>query len=466
MLFSSVTFLYYFLPVALILYYAAPAPNGGTKWRNLALLAVSFVFYAWGEPVYSLLMAAEIAVLWALGLLIERFRGTPWSKAFLVLSLAVGLGALMYFKYANFFAVNVSALFGADFNLRKLALPIGISFYTFQTLSYSIDLYRGKARVQRNILIFAAYVTLFPQLIAGPIVRYTDVAESLGRRGHSAEQFASGAARFSVGLAKKALLSNTLGQLSSLTRAVSERSALSAWVYAVAYGLHLYFDFSGYSDMAIGLGRMFGFEFLENFNYPYTARSVTDFWRRWHISLSSWFRDYVYFPLGGNRVAPWRHVVNILVVWTLTGFWHGADWQFLFWGLYFGVLLVAEKYFLAKPLARAPAFVGYIYALLAVLVSWVIFDAPSGPEAFAQAGRMFGIGVRSAVDAESLYYLRSYAAPLIVGIIGATPLPKRVFARLSERFGALQPVLIAAALVVCTAFLVDGSFNPFIYFRF
>ncbi|MDR0819807.1 MAG: MBOAT family protein [Oscillospiraceae bacterium] len=474
MLFSSVTFLYYFLPATLILYYLTPTPQGSPRYRNIVLLIASFVFYAWGEPVYSILMVGEVAALWALGLLINRFRDRPASKAFLVLSLVVGLGALAFFKYSNFFITNINAISGADISLLKLALPIGISFYTFQTLSYSIDLYWGKTEVQRNPLDFACYVMLFPQLIAGPIVRYADVAAELKDREHSLSRFSAGARRFVIGLAKKILISNLLGELVEICKASPEHSVLFAWLYIAAYTLHIYFDFSGYSDMAIGLGHILGFKFMENFNYPYIATSVTDFWRRWHISLSSWFRDYVYIPLGGNRVSKPRFIFNILVVWTLTGFWHGADWNFMAWGLYFGIILLIEKFLTGKLLEKLPKALSHVYVMLIVCVSWAFFDSPSFSAAGAALSRMFGFGAESLAGTESLYYLRSYLVPLIIGAIGCTPLPKRIAEKLlasETRLGkaastALEPLTIAVLLIVITAFLVDGSFNPFIYFRF
>jgi alginate O-acetyltransferase complex protein AlgI len=487
MLFSSVTFLYYFLPVTLAVYFLTPQPGGSARWRNRVLLAASLVFYAWGEPRYVAVLAAEIGALWGLGLALDRARGGR-RRAYLIVSLVAGLGALAVFKYADFFLSNLRAL-GADVPLLRLALPIGISFYTFQMLSYSIDLYRGKAPVQRNLLDFACYVTLFPQLIAGPIVRYTQVAAQLVTRTHSAARFAAGARRFTVGLAKKVLLANVLGELADLLKTGGDGSVLSAWGYVLAFGLHIYFDFSGYSDMAIGLGTVLGFDFPENFNYPYVARSVTDFWRRWHMTLSGWFRDYVYIPLGGNRVSVPRHLLNIAVVGGLTGFWHGAAWQFMAWGLYFAVLLALEKYVFPvvgrgvrsvglrrlrppdpTPRPATPRPLGHVYVLVAVGVSWVFFDA----DGFAQAGHvvamMAGAGATGWAGPDTLYYLRSYLVPLLLGVAGATPWPKRAAAWLLDRgrgaMTVLEPATVGVLLVAVTAFLVDGSFNPFIYFRF
>ena len=464
MLFSSITFLYFFLPSVLLLYFAVPF-----RLKNLILLGFSLLFYAWGEPVYVLLMAATIVSQWVFGLLIERFRGTLWSKFWLIVSLAAGLGSLGLFKYADFFLETVRAVSGQPVRLLGIALPIGISFYTFQILSYTIDLYRGEAGVQRNVLKLATYVTLFPQLIAGPIVRYTTVAEELDERSHSWAEFSAGARRFTVGLGKKVLIANLMGQLAQTYKDGGENTVLFAWMYAVAFSLQLYFDFSGYSDMAIGLGHMFGFHFLENFNYPYIAQSITEFWRRWHMSLGTWFRDYVYIPLGGNRQDFGRNTFNLFVVWFLTGFWHGAGWNFIVWGLYFAVLLMMEK-----PLRRRveiPAAVGHVYTIFAVMVCFVLFDAESLAQALVRIGALFGAGTQGLAGAHSVYYLRSYAVPLLVGVIGATPLPKRALERLCVRCGETATVLLqsigtAVLLVLVTAYLIDGSFNPFIYFRF
>jgi alginate O-acetyltransferase complex protein AlgI len=472
MLFSSVTFLYYFLPAVLLVYFLTPMPGGGARFRNMALLACSLVFYAWGEPVYVFLMLFQSLAGWFFGLLIERHRGRPASAAALAASVSVGLAGLAVFKYADFFTANAGPLFGAPALSLGLALPIGISFYTFQILSYTTDLYRGNIRVQRDPLTFSTYVTLFPQLIAGPIVRYADVSEALERRVHSIPRFAEGARRFVAGLAKKVLLANTLGELAAAAGAGDGQSALLAWLYALAYSFQIYFDFSGYSDMAIGLGRMFGFGFPENFNYPYVARSVTEFWRRWHMSLSAWFRDYVYIPLGGNRVPPARRVFNILLVWLLTGFWHGAGWTFILWGLFYGLLLLLEKYVLARILERLPAFLRHAWLLLCVIVAWVIFDAADAAAAAHTCAAMFGFGAGGLVCAKSLYLLRGYALPLLIAAVGCTPLPARLARDFSQSatgercMTALEPICVALLLALVTAFLVDGSYNPFIYFRF
>ncbi|MDR1465667.1 MAG: MBOAT family protein [Oscillospiraceae bacterium] len=461
MLFSSVTFLFYFLPLTLALYFLTPMPQGSPRWRNLVLLTASFVFYAWSGPRYLLLMAA-------LGLAIARWRGRWLGRLAFALSCGVSFGSLLFFKYADFALENLSRLSGADIPLLHLALPVGISFYTFQITSYTFDLHRGDTELQRNFFTFAAYVTLFPQLIAGPIVRYADVARELRRRDHSLDRFSRGVRRFAVGLGKKVLLANTLDSLvEALDRGQS--GAPAAWLYLAAYAPHIYFDFSGYSDMAIGMGHMVGFRFLENFEYPYTAKSISEFWWRWHISLSTWFRDYVYIPLGGNRVKPLRFCLNILIVWSLTGFWHGAEWTFCLWGLYYAVLLLAEKFLLRRWLPRWPKGLAHCYALLFVLLGWVFFDAPSVPAALHMFAALFGAAGFRAAPAV-LYYLRSYAVPLLAAAVGATPLPAKAAHTLEQNhprlWTVLEPLGVLALLALCAAFLVDGSFNPFIYFRF
>lgn len=436
----------------------------------MVLLLASVVFYAWGEPKYILLMAVQVLSGWFFGLLIERFRGRTGAKAALIGALAVGLGALAYFKYAGFAVASLNSLTGLGLAIPQIALPLGISFYTFQILSYDIDLFQGNTAVQRNILTFATYVTLFPQLIAGPIVRYADVEASLKSRTHTLERAASGARRFMLGLGKKVLIANLLGELVEICKASAETTVLIAWLYVIAFAFQIYFDFSGYSDMAIGLGRIFGFEFMENFNYPYISRSITEFWRRWHISLSSWFRDYVYIPLGGNRGGTAKHVRNILIIWLLTGLWHGAGWAFILWGLYFGALLLLEKFLLARLLGRLPRIFQHLYLIVFILIGWTIFDASSASGALKTLGLLVGIGAESFSGGESLYYLRSYAVPLIIAAVGSTPLPKLAWEKLCVRIGAVrtyaEPIVLGALLIVVTAFLVDGSFNPFIYFRF
>ncbi len=466
MLFSSIPFLYFFLPCVLVLYFAVPK-----CLKNTVLMLVSLFFYAWGEPKYVFLMAATILLNYVFGLLIERFKGKALSKVFVAASVIADLAALGYFKYADFFIENFNAATGLSLPLLRIALPIGISFYTFQILSYTVDVYRGDVPAQKNPINLAAYVTMFPQLIAGPIVRYSDIEKQLKSRTHSFEKFSLGVRRFVIGLAKKILIANTLGELCDIFRATDEKAVLYYWLYAVAFSLHIYFDFSGYSDMAIGLGKIFGFDFLENFNYPFISSSVTEFWRRWHMSLGSWFRDYVYIPMGGNRVSKLRWFFNIFVVWMLTGFWHGAAWNFVVWGLFFAVLLVLEKLFLLKAIEKTKV-IKRIYIALAVLISFVIFNASDMTEAFAYIGGMFGAGSLPLINAEMLYYLRSYAVVLVLALVGSTPLVKNTVLKLEngQKLGKavriIEPVAIAALMIVMTAYLVDGSFNPFLYFRF
>ncbi|MBR7185339.1 MAG: MBOAT family protein [Clostridia bacterium] len=467
MLFSSITFLYAFLPALLILYFVIP-PRG----RNLVLLLASLLFYAWGEPIYLFLMLGSILAGYVFGLLIDRFRSSPRIANLLTAaSVCVSLSSLILFKYSDFFLSTVNTLTGSSFKLLGLALPVGISFYTFQILSYTVDVRRGDAPVQRNPLTFATYVALFPQLIAGPIVRYVTVAEELGHRTVGRSDIAYGVGRFTVGLGKKVLLANVLGELCQIYRDTTDASVLFTWLYAIAYALHLYFDFSGYSDMAIGLGRIFGFHFLENFNFPYISRSITEFWRRWHMSLGTWFRDYVYIPLGGNRVSRLRWVFNLSVVWMLTGFWHGAGWTFILWGLWFGLWLIAEKLFLGKWLAKLPAALSWIWTTLLVILGFVLFDADGLTSAITRMGNLFGAGLPLVSDT-ALYYLRSYAVVLIVGIIGATPLPAMAWrkiraARIGETVSTvIEPLAVGCLLLLVSAYLIDGSYNPFIYFRF
>ena len=409
MLFSSIPFLYYFLPLVLAVYFLTPA-----RFRNAVLLLASLIFYAWGEPKYVLLMLASILSGYGFGLLQERYRGQKGAKLVCGLSVAVSLSFLLYFKYADFFLENFNAATGLGVPLLRIALPIGISFYTFQIISYTVDVYRGEP-AQKNLIHLAAYVAMFPQLIAGPIVRYSDIAQQLEHRSHSTALAAEGVRRFLIGLGKKILIANQLGELCSVFRASDEKSVLFYWLYAVAFALHIYFDFSGYSDMAIGLGKVFGFHFLENFNYPYISASITEFWRRWHISLGTWFRDYVYIPLGGNRVGRARQLLNILVVWMLTGFWHGAAWNFVVWGLMFAVLLIMEKLWLLKPLSKCRP-LAHLYVVFFVVISFVIFNAENMGQALSDIGGLFGAGGIPLVSAEAVYCLRSFALVLILAV--------------------------------------------------
>lgn len=463
MLFSGIPFLFYFLPCVLLVYFIVPQ-----KGRNAVLLAASLFFYGWGEPKFLLFMVFSIVQGYVFARLIGRGRR---KKLFLTLSLVLSFALLGYCKYADFFIENFNAVTGLSLPLLKIALPIGISFYTFQIASYEIDVYRGDVAAQHNFIDFAAYVAMFPQLIAGPIVRYRDIAPQLKERTHSLEAAASGASRFAVGLGKKVLVANVLAQLVSAYKASAEQTALYAWLYAGAFTLQIYFDFSGYSDMAIGLGRIFGFTFPENFRYPYIAKSITEFWRRWHMSLGTWFRDYLYIPLGGSRCSRIRHIFNILVVWMATGFWHGAAWNFVFWGLFYAVLLMAEKFFLLPALKKGRV-LPHVYVLLAVTLGFVLFDAASLKDALHQLGTLFGAGTASELGTEALYMLRSYGVVLALAVLGATPLPAMLWKKVQEaKFLApvltvAEPLCTFALLALCTAFLVDGSFNPFLYFRF
>ena len=463
MVFSSIPFLYFFLPVTLLCYLVAPK-----KIKNVVLLVFSLLFYWWGEPKYALLMVFTITFCYFAGIIIENRRNSPKGKLLLTVSVAVPLGLLALFKYADFLIGSVNSLTGADIPLLKLALPIGISFYTFQALSYLVDVYRGDVPSQRNYINLATYIVLFPQLIAGPIVRYTTVVEDLDSRKHTKENVALGIRRFVMGLGKKVLVANLLGALCTAYRESAEPSVLFAWVYAVSYALQIYFDFSAYSDMAIGMGKMLGFRFLENFDYPFISKSITEFWRRWHISLGSWFRDYVYIPLGGNRVGPKRQIFNILVVWCLTGLWHGANWTYMAWGLYFGILLIIEKLFLKKYLEKLPSAFQHIYVLFFVLVSFVLFNAETFTMAKDDLAVMFGMTNAPLISEDTLYNLSSYAVLLIIAFIGATPVAKKLFRKAeSNRLVQVAEVIsVAAILIMSTAYLVDGSFNPFLYFRF
>ena len=465
MLFSSITFLYCFLPCVLLMYFVAP-----DRMKNLVLLLSSLFFYGWGEPKFLVFMLVSVTQSYIAALLIERFFKTKIAKLAFVLSAVASLGLLAYCKYADFFIENFNVLTGLSVPLLKVALPVGISFYTFQILSYVIDVYRGDVPAQRNFIDLAMYIAMFPQLIAGPIVRYSDIAKSLKGRKTTVEDASMGMVRFSVGLAKKILLANSAALIVSEFKAFSEKTVLFYWLYAAAYMLHIYFDFSGYSDMAIGLGRIFGFRFSENFNYPYISASITEFWRRWHISLGGWFRDYLYIPLGGNRVKPIRHIFNIVVVWAATGFWHGASWNFILWGLLYAVLLLFEKYILPPKFRFAVPM--HIYTLLFLVLGFVLFDSASVGEALQYFKAMFGLAGIPDANTASLYYFRSNLVLLLVAVIGATPFPKRIYEKIGETavggriLAVLTPSAAVASVAVCTAYLIDGSFNPFVYFRF
>ena len=460
MLFSSIPFLYYFLPAVIAVYFAVPR---GAK--NTVLLLFSLIFYGWGEPKLLFLMIFTILLFWGCGLAMGRAGEQKIRKRWLLVSVVISVALLGLFKYADFFIGSFNALTGLGIPMLRLALPVGISFYTFQCLSYTIDVYRGEVPPQKNILSFGAYVAMFPQLIAGPIVRYSDIARQLENRTHSREEFFAGLRRFLVGLSKKVILADNFALLAKLFRESDEKSVLFYWLYALAFLFNIYFDFSGYSDMAIGLGRIFGFDFPENFNYPYLSKSVTEFWRRWHMTLGSWFRDYVYIPMGGNRVSKGRWVFNILTVWMLTGLWHGAAWNFVLWGLFFGVMLMIEKW--VPALQKLPRFLCHGYVLLAVIFSFVLFNAESLSQAVSDLAGLFGIGV-GLLSPAAVYYLKSYGVLFGLGIVGSTPLVKQTAAKLGKtKPGAIvEPVVLALLLLVCTAYLVDGSFSPFLYFRF
>jgi len=466
MLFSSIPFLYYFLPSVLILYFLVPK-----KLKNTVLLVSSLVFYGWGEPRYVILMVVSIVIGFISGILIENTKEKPKKKLILTLNVIINLGFLGFFKYSDFFIENFNNVTGLSVKLLNIALPIGISFYTFQILSYTVDVYRGTAKAQKNLINLGAYITMFPQLIAGPIVRYIDIASALEKREHSFEKIATGLRRFIVGLSKKVLLANALGELCTTFKASDDKSLLFYWLYATCFCLQVYFDFSGYSDMAIGLGKILGFEFMENFNFPFISKSVAEFWRRWHISLGSYFRDYVYIPLGGNRVKKSKWIFNILVVWILTGFWHGAAWNFIIWGLYFAVFLVLEKTLVFKFVIKTKV-LNHIYTLFVIAISFVIFDAVNMGEAFEYIKAMLGFSGVPIISDEFLFYVNEYKFVLISGLIGATPLIKNVFNKLSETKGVkvvisiLEPLALVFLLILVTAYLVDGSFNPFLYFRF
>lgn len=473
MIFSSLLFLFRFLPAVLVLYYLAPRPL-----RNLVLLLCSLVFYAWGEPVYIILMIVSILVSYTGGILVDRFKTQGKrraARAALLGSSVVSLSLLGFFKYADFLIGTVDSLTGAGINLLKIALPIGISFYTFQTMSYTIDVYRGEAKVQKNLISFGAYVTMFPQLIAGPIVQYKTIDHQLRTRKETAAQFAYGIHRFMIGVGKKVLLANNAGALWDTVRSMEHTQipVVMSWMGLAAYTFQLYFDFSAYSDMAIGLGHMFGFRFLENFNYPYISKSITEFWRRWHISLSTWFRDYVYIPLGGNRVGVWKHIRNILVVWMLTGIWHGASWNFVLWGLYYGVLLLIEKFVLGKYLKKLPGVFQHIYCMFFVMLGWnlFVFDDMSAGISFARA--LFGTYGAGFCSRETLYLLYNNAVLMVLLILGSTQLPARAGNWICAKLRGKETILtiVKNVFYVCifllsVAWLVDASYNPFLYFRF
>ena len=459
MIFSSILFIYYFLPLLLIFYFLVP-----NKYKNLILLIFSLIFYFLGEPKYIIVLLLSCIINYILSKQIEK-NNLP--KLYLIISLIYNIGNLLIFKYTDFFIDNVNNILNTNIPFMYIVMPIGISFYTFQIIGYILDVYNKKHKSAKNILVFMTYVCLFPQLVAGPIVRYIDVEKDLNNRTHSFDKFAKGIKRFIIGLSKKVLLANVLGEF---TKSLVTETVLSSWLKPIAYTLQIYFDFSGYSDMAIGLGLMFGFKFLENFNYPLIASSITDFWRRWHISLSSWFKDYIYIPLGGNRVSKLKWIRNLFIVWFLTGFWHGASWNFIIWGLYFGIILVIEKLFIGKYLEKTKIF-KHIYSLLIIVISFLIFNSTTTSEIFNSLKNMFNLNNIEFINQETIYYLKSYLVLLIVSIISATPLLKNIISKLKTTkiktiIDILEPITYIALLILSTAFLIDESFNPFLYFRF
>lgn len=467
MVFSSLTFLFVFLPAVLLVYFSVPRQG-----KNAVLFIFSLLFYAWGEPIYVLLMIFSTVLDYTCGRLVEKFRGTPKQKIGLLISVTVNIGLLCFFKYSDFLIGTLNGIFGWNIPLLNLPLPIGISFYTFQTMSYTIDVYRGEARVQKNIISFGAYVSLFPQLIAGPIVRYQDIAEQLDMRTHSFDNFGTGVKRFVTGLGKKVLLANNIGLLwDTISQTDASRlTAVGAWLGITAFAFQIYFDFSGYSDMAIGLGKIFGFDFGENFNYPYVSKSVTEFWRRWHISLGAWFRDYVYIPLGGNRKGMAKQIRNIALVWLLTGIWHGASWNFVLWGVFYGVFLVLEKLFLLKLLKKAPPFIGHIYTLLTVLFGWVLFAFDDLGKGWAFFKVMFGAGA-GFINGVTMYRLFTYLPLILLCAFASTPIMKSMYGKLDVR--AHEGTMLTSDVIrlvgisaLSLAYLISGSYNPFLYFRF
>lgn len=470
MLFSSITFLFIFLPLTLLLYYLVPF-----RMKNYVMLAASLIFYAWGEPVYIILMILSIILNYFCGQdIYEKRDNARAMKMSLMFGVVMNLLILGFFKYYGLLMDTVNAILPIDIPYRVLALPIGISFYTFQAMSYLIDVYRKEVKPQENILYFALYISMFPQLIAGPIVRYIDIEEQLKERSINPNKFGEGAMYFIRGLAKKVVLANTFGAVYEQVAAMqmSSFSTLTAWVGAIAYAFQIYFDFGGYSDMAIGLGKMFGFEFLPNFNYPYIAKSITDFWRRWHISLSTWFREYVYIPLGGNRCTPSRHILNLLIVWMLTGLWHGAQWNFMFWGLYYGVILILEKYLWGSKIEKLPSAVQHIYAFVLVLFGWVFFFSPTLGYAGQYLKVMFGIGANGIFDKQGFFMIFTNWLLIVIAILASAPRGYKLLKKItgcwqSEEVRAIVTCAVYIAMfLLCIAFLVTETYNPFLYFRF
>ena len=461
MVFSSISFIYYFLPCLLIAYFIVPK-----KFRNFVLFISSVVFYMYGEPKFVYIMLLDILIAYISGRLMEKYN----KKIILSFSVSIILTILFIFKYFDFAIFNINQILNTNISLLNIALPIGISFYTFQIISYLIDVYRETVKPQKSFLKLATYISMFPQLIAGPIVRYETIEKQLDSREYNLEKFSIGVRRFIIGLSKKVLIANALGEFCTIFSSANEKTIILTWAYGIAYSLQVYFDFSAYSDMAIGLGKILGFEFLENFDYPYVSKSITEFWRRWHISLGTWFRDYVYFPLGGSRVSKTKLIRNLLVVWFLTGLWHGANWNFIIWGLLFFVFLILEKIVLKNVLEKMPKIACRVYVLFIVMISFIIFNANNMHEAYKNIIGLFGGNGESIINNYTIYYLKNYFVILLIAIIGATPLMKNVVEKIKVKMpkfiNLLEPVVLASLLIIVTAYLVDNSYNPFLYFRF
>ncbi len=462
MVFTSINFLYYFLPTVLILYFIVPK-----KYKNLLLLISSLLFYFYGEPKYIILMIIEIVLAYFEARLIEKYK----SKEIFIFSIFIHVLLLCIFKYTNFLITNINGIFNTNISLLNIVLPIGISFYTFQIISYLVDVYKEKVKAQKNFISLATYVSLFPQLIAGPIVRYETINDELDNRKQTFNDFSSGISRFIIGLSKKVLIANILGELCNIFILSNEKTVLFYWIYGISYSLQIYFDFSAYSDMAIGLGRMFGFHFMENFDYPYISKSITEFWRRWHISLSSWFKDYVYIPLGGSREGTFKLIRNILIVWLLTGLWHGSEWTFVIWGMFIGILLVIEKLLLNKYIEKLPSIVRRIYTLFIIMISFIIFSGSNINESFNNIVGLFNFS-NPFINKFTIHYLKDYGLVLIIAIFLSTPILKNTIIKLKENkkinkiINILDIIVLLILLVIVTSYLIDSSYNPFLYFRF
>ena len=462
MVFTSINFLYYFLPTVLILYFIVPK-----KYKNLLLLISSLLFYFYGEPKYIILMIIEIVLAYFEARLIEKYK----SKEIFIFSIFIHVLLLCIFKYTNFLITNINGIFNTNITLLNIVLPIGISFYTFQIISYLVDVYKEKVKAQKNFISLATYVSLFPQLIAGPIVRYETINDELDNRKQTFNDFSSGISRFIIGLSKKVLIANILGELCNIFILSNEKTVLFYWIYGISYSLQIYFDFSAYSDMAIGLGRMFGFHFMENFDYPYISKSITEFWRRWHISLSSWFKDYVYIPLGGSREGTFKLIRNILIVWLLTGLWHGSEWTFVIWGMFIGILLVIEKLLLNKYIEKLPSIVRRIYTLFIIMISFIIFSGSNINESFNNIVGLFNFS-NPFINKFTMHYLKDYGLVLIIAIFLSTPILKNTIIKLKENkkinniINILDIIVLLILLIIVTSYLIDSSYNPFLYFRF